>query len=259
CALYIGIEDDVQPADLVDEPEEVFQVNILQVHRNRLARVTLPGGRLPRLRRHGLRLRRRSRLCGWRLRLCCRRCGLRLLLLLRQVHRRRRADRRHGDDFGLVVRATAQHLGCAGGHQLGLASFAFRLGLIIGCYKDVVLCWLVRWGAVCGQGRRLHFSYRDWRCRLCVARVNSRRCRCPLRGFGRGGCSACTAQLQDDFVRSWHHLVMVLAGKVHHNTRYRRLFLVAGHAHRFYIRTVHQDRALAPHWHRIRNIHHHTI
>ena len=62
-AAHVGIEHDVQTADLVNETEEIFQINVLQVHRNRLAGVAAA--------------RPRSR---W----------LRVLLLLaRQIHRRR--------------------------------------------------------------------------------------------------------------------------------------------------------------------------
>ena len=38
-AVHLGIEHYVQAADLVNKAEEIFQVNILQVHRNRLTRV----------------------------------------------------------------------------------------------------------------------------------------------------------------------------------------------------------------------------
>src|SRR5581483_12484351 len=52
---YIRVEDDVQAADLVNEAEEVLEINVLQVYRNRLPRVLGAGnGRL----RLGLLLRR---------------------------------------------------------------------------------------------------------------------------------------------------------------------------------------------------------
>ena len=46
-AVHVGIEHHVQAADLMDQAEKVFQIHILQVHRNRLARVLGAGrGRL---------------------------------------------------------------------------------------------------------------------------------------------------------------------------------------------------------------------
>ncbi len=38
-SIHVRIEHDVQSADLVDQAEEIFQVNIFQVYRDRLARV----------------------------------------------------------------------------------------------------------------------------------------------------------------------------------------------------------------------------
>ena len=42
---HLGIEHDVEAADFVNEAEEVFQVNILQVDRDRLSRVLRPATR----------------------------------------------------------------------------------------------------------------------------------------------------------------------------------------------------------------------
>src|SRR3990172_7460847 len=42
-AADVGVDDDVQPADLVDQAEEILEVNVLEVDRNRLARVLLVG------------------------------------------------------------------------------------------------------------------------------------------------------------------------------------------------------------------------
>ena len=46
CAVHIGIEHDVEAADLMNEPEEIFQINILQVDRDRLACVLRPCHRI---------------------------------------------------------------------------------------------------------------------------------------------------------------------------------------------------------------------
>ena len=73
--MYIGVEHHVQSADLMDEAEEIFQIYVLQVHRDRLSRVlgTAARRRLRHLcfllRRHiHRRLNRRRRGRG---RLCC--------------------------------------------------------------------------------------------------------------------------------------------------------------------------------------------
>ena len=74
-AVHVGIEHDVQSADFVNEAEEIFQVNIFQVDRDRLARILRAGsgGLLS-----GLRLLLRRQIhCGrewplrWALRLGC--------------------------------------------------------------------------------------------------------------------------------------------------------------------------------------------